>query len=341
MFKTSSFNRIKKILFLCLFGLVAIHIQAQYTPDILGDNYISRHIRMPDDYEGEVVCTVIKKPVLPDVKQAILYIHGYNDYFFQQELGDSINAHNYNFYALDLRKYGRSILPNQDPFYCKDISEYFADIDTTLSIIRSEGNERIILMAHSTGGLITPLFLNCYTKEAKVDALILNSPFLDMNMGWFVENIGIPVVSFLGNFFPEWVVMKNGLPSYAESLLKEYKGEWDFNTEWKIVNGHPQKAGWLRAIHQAHNKVQKGLNLPCPILILSSDKSFPETEQWFDNYLNTDIVLDVKDIQKYGMRLGKQVTYKCIPNGIHDLILSPHPARDEAYYTIFDWLKGL
>ena len=31
---------------------------------------------MPDDYEGKVVCTLVKKPQLPETKQAILYIHG-------------------------------------------------------------------------------------------------------------------------------------------------------------------------------------------------------------------------------------------------------------------------
>ena len=88
-------------------------------------------------------------------RDAILYVHGYNDYFFQRELGDSVNARGYNFYALDLRKYGRSLRPHQDAFFCKDLGEYFADIDTALATIRSEGNERIWLMGHSTGGLIT------------------------------------------------------------------------------------------------------------------------------------------------------------------------------------------
>lgn len=110
--------------------LFAICINAQYVPDVLGEGYQHRTFDMPDDYEGKVVCTLVRKPLLPDTKQAVLYIHGYNDYFFQKQLGDSVNAHGYNFYAMDLRKYGRSILPNQNPFYCKSLTEYFADIDT-------------------------------------------------------------------------------------------------------------------------------------------------------------------------------------------------------------------
>lgn len=173
-------RKINLIIFLCF---ILCEVYAQYVPDVLGDGYLRRTFQMPDDYEGKVVCTLVKKPQLDSVKQAVLYIHGYNDYFFQKQLGDSVNAHGYNFYAMDLRKYGRSILPNQNPFFCKSLKEYFADIDTALATIRSEGNERILLMAHSTGGLITPYYLNSKKGELPVEGLILNSPFLDWNFG--------------------------------------------------------------------------------------------------------------------------------------------------------------
>ena len=86
----------RKLYFTILSQLFISTIYAQYVPDILGDNYLRRTIQMPDDYEGKVVCTLVKKPQLPETKQAILYIHGYNDYFFQKQLGDSVNAHGYN-----------------------------------------------------------------------------------------------------------------------------------------------------------------------------------------------------------------------------------------------------
>jgi len=90
-------RKINLIIFLCF---ILCEVYAQYVPDVLGDGYLRRTFQMPDDYEGKVVCTLVKKPQLDSVKQAVLYIHGYNDYFFQKQLGDSINAHGYNFYAL-------------------------------------------------------------------------------------------------------------------------------------------------------------------------------------------------------------------------------------------------
>jgi len=329
---------LKKVFFvICLILLGIEHISAQYKPDMLGEDYLFQTIQMPVDYEGEVVCTLIKKPNLTESKQAILYIHGYNDYFFQKELGDSIYAHGYNFYAIDLRKYGRSILPHQDPFFCKSLTEYFADIDTALSIMKHEGNERIFIMAHSTGGLISSLYLS--NKNVSVDGLILNSPFLDMNMSWFLENIGIPIVSSLGKFFPNWVIQKAGLSTYAHSLLDSYYGEWEFDTNLKKEYGHPKKAGWIRAIHQGHTIIHKGLHLSYPILLLSSDKSNIEKKEWNDSYRISDIVLDINDIRKYGMKLGEEISYYTIPDGKHDLILSIKPARDYAYQVIFDWLQ--
>lgn len=321
-----------------LFWLLAAH--AQYTPDLLGDGYVSRSIRMPDDYEGKVVCTLVKKEAPQPAHRAVLYVHGYNDYFFQSQLGDSLAAHGYNFYAVDLRKYGRSLLAHQEPFFCKDIKEYYADLDTSLAVITAEGNTDILLMGHSTGGLIASLYLNDRPGRFPVSRLALNSPFLDMNMSWFMEKIAIPVVSFIGKFFPRLKVQGYSLPMYAYSLLAEYKGEWEFNTGWKKITSHPKRAGWLRAIYKGQQKVRNGLHIHVPVLVLSSARSAQEKEEWSDEYLRSDIVLDVHDIQKYGARLGTNVTRDTIPNGLHDLILSPEPARSQVYRILFNWLSS-
>lgn len=328
----------KRTLLLTLFLTLSNSLLfAGYIPDIL-DGYEQKTIKMAPDYEGDVFCTLVRKPLMDSVDHAVLYIHGYNDYFFQSELGDSIQRYGYNFYALDLRKYGRSIRNNHRPCFCKNLNEYFADIDSALAIIKSEGNHHIVLMAHSTGGLITPLYLNERKKTEGVESLILNSPFFDMNMSWFMEKIAIPVISFLGKFFPDWVVEKEGFTSYAESLLATEKGEWSFDTDWKRPKGYPKTAGWLRAIHQGHKKIKKGLSLDCLVLVLSSDKSFLETKEWHDEYKTADIVLDVNDIQRLAPKLGAYVTRDTIPNGKHDLILSVAPYRQIVYDKYKSWL---
>ncbi|MGL4805090.1 MAG: alpha/beta hydrolase, partial [Bacteroidales bacterium] len=122
-------------LFLCCFSSLA-----QYTSDELGGKFVKRTIEMQDDYEGEVVCTLIKMPSDSLSHKAVLYIHGFNDYFFQKDMAAEFDSAGFNFYALDLRKYGRSYLPNQVKFNVRDLSEYFPDIDSALTIIQKEGN---------------------------------------------------------------------------------------------------------------------------------------------------------------------------------------------------------
>ena len=92
--------------------------------DILGAPYQRRTIALPPDEEGEVVATLVSLKAPTPTRRAVLYIHGYVDYFFQTHLAEYFTGHGYDFYALDLRKYGRSLLAHQTPNYCRDLSEY-------------------------------------------------------------------------------------------------------------------------------------------------------------------------------------------------------------------------
>lgn len=329
--------------FLCLFfiGIPLQGMKAQYLPDPLGNGYMFRTMDMGTDYDGKVVATLIRKFRQPDAECAVLYIHGYNDYFFQKQLGDSIQNHGIRFYAVDLRKYGRSLRDWQDAFYCKNLKEYFADLDSALVAIRGEGNSRVALMGHSTGGLVASYYLSRRETTYPVDGLILNSPFLDWNFGGFMEHVAIPTVSFLGRFFPRWKVQGEGGDMYAQSLLTDAHGEWVYDTRWKKRGGHPKRAGWIHAIETAQNYLHRKGAVKCPVLVLSSDMSLDETDEWKAEYGNADLVLDVNDIQRYGVRLGSQVVCDTISGGMHDLILSPAPVRDEVYARMFQWLRSI
>ena len=219
----------KKILLL-LFSILSFGTNsfAQYHKDILGENFVQQTIQMPDDYEGKVIITIVRKEAALPTTKAILYVHGFNDYFFQKSLAEHFNDAGFNFYAVDLRKYGRSML-----FQVHNLNEYFADIDTTLQIIKQEGNHEILLMGHSTGGLITSLFCHKYRKALPVQGLILNSPFLDMNQSWFKEKILIPTVSFFALFSKKTKIKQGISTAYGESLLKSHHGEWEYDTTKK------------------------------------------------------------------------------------------------------------
>lgn len=319
--------------------------KAQYVPDILGNGYEQQALSYCTDGGDTVCCTLIRKQAPLKPQDALLYLHGYNDYFFQSELGDSAVARGLNFYALDLHGYGRSIPAAQEPFYCRDLAEYFPDLDSALARIRLEGNKRLVIMGHSTGGLIAAYYLyrGCMSGDSSdIAGLVLNSPFLDWNLTAFQERVLMPVVSAVGRWFPRWKVQGEGHSFYSDALRADAKGEWFFNTGWKKPDGYVKRAGWLRAIHRAQRELQRGtVELPCPVLVLSSDSSAWEKGIWQEDFRWKDIVLDVQDIQRYGNRLGSKAEYRAIPGGMHDLALSASDARDEYYRVCFQWIHGL
>ncbi len=65
--------------------------------------------------------------------------------------------HGYDFYALDMRKCGRSIIsPEQDRYkhYCNDLHEFDEEITLAIEHIIKEAktaNRKILLLGHSTG----------------------------------------------------------------------------------------------------------------------------------------------------------------------------------------------
>ncbi len=310
-----------------------------YQPDILGPEFEQCALPQPDDYEGAVQCTLVRlRPTGPATK-AVLYVHGFNDYFFQRDMALRYQQHGYQFYALDLRKYGRSWLPHQHPNNVRDLREYYADLDAALAVLRAEGHPRVVLCAHSTGGLIAALYAQDGARRAALAALVLNSPFLAMNQPWAHKRLGVPLVAGLGRFAPNLHIARTLPGWYGQSLHRQYRGEWDYHLPWKPLTVFPITAGWLRAIHAGHRRVWRGLALALPVLVLHSDRTV-RSPGWSDDYFRADGVLDIDDIRTLAPRLGTHVTVRAVAGGMHDLMLSRQPVRDRVYEEVFNWLAA-
>ena len=119
--------------------------------DVLGAPYSAEKIQLTPDDEGEVIATLVFRPA-PEPIGAVLQIHGYSDYFYQTVAADFWVAQGYDFYAIDLRKYGRSLLPGQTPAYVEQLDTYYEELDAALEII-AKRHDHIVVSAHSTGGL--------------------------------------------------------------------------------------------------------------------------------------------------------------------------------------------
>ncbi len=292
------------------------------------------HIAVPDTIKGGVYPK-------PAPKATVLYIHGFNDYFMQPEMGAKMDSAGYELYAIDLHKYGRAYRQGERIGELMDIAEYYAELDSAIDIITGKGTNgtEVVLMGHSTGGLIALMYAAHREKGQGLSAIVLNSPFLEMNYGFFARKLALPVLSLVGKYFPSVEIPRGKNTNYGESLHKDYRGEWDYSLDLKSLGSIPVNMGWIRAIHEAHKFIQNAPGIQTPILVMHSNCSVDEDE-WDERYTHCDGVLNVEHIKEFGATLGPDVTDVEIQDGIHDLALSKKAARENYYKAVFQFLDN-
>jgi len=289
-----------------------------WRPDALLPGFEALELEFPPDYDGPVCSTLVRLPGGEAPRGAVLYVHGFVDYFFQRHMAERFALEGYAFHALDLRKHGRSLRPHQHANFCKDLAEYHADITRAIDEIGAP----VLLAGHSTGGLIVSLYAHAGERRGEVRALWLNSPFFD----WKMPDLKRPQLHFaaaLGRLFP-FIKHPQGLrPEYTQGLL----ADWEFDTRLKPVEGFPLYFGWIGAINDAHAKVHRGLEIGCPVLSMHSDEA--------------DLVLDWRHIARWSRSLGPQVAVLAFPGGAHDLVLSRREIREEVFRQLFAWAERI
>ena len=311
------------------------------TDPVLGPPYTAEILDLGEDYEGPVVATLVRRPAPGRARGAVLHVHGFCDYFFQTETADFYTERGYDFYAVDLRKYGRSLLPHQTPNFCLDLAEYLPDLDAALARIRHrDGHTDLVVNAHSTGALITSLWAARETATGRppARALVLNSPWLDLQGSFFLRTAGTEAINRLGQRRPYAVVPRTVSGVYGESLHTQYRGEWDYELAWKPRESFPVRAGWLRAVRLGHRAVHRGIDVGAPVLTLCSTSSLV-VETWTDAAAAADTVLDVKQIAKWSHQLGPHVTVVRVADALHDVLCSRKEIRERAFETIARWLE--
>ncbi|MGV3709248.1 MAG: alpha/beta hydrolase [Gemmatimonas sp.] len=291
---------------------------------------------LPAEDDGELIATVLRKTCATDSRRALLYVHGYVDYFFHDHVATAVNNAGFDFYAIELRRYGRSLRPGNRPNYCTSLDQYFDEISQAIAIACEDGHDQVVLYGHSTGGLIASLYAHRGEHRDKLSAVVLNSPFFEFAIA-ALERAKLSVALLIGRVAP-WLNDPKGLPpQYGQSIHQSERGEWDYELRWKPIRGFPTYFGWARAIRQGHRDVQRGLSIQVPVLVLHSDAS-GAVREWSDECFHRDIVLDVADMRAYSAGLGNNVTRTEIPGAIHDVMLSRAPVRVQALNRMVEWI---
>ena len=307
--------------------------------DVLGEPYLAETIPLPPDDEGEVVATLVRRTAAGPTTKAVLHLHGFADYFFQTGYADWWAERGYDFYALDLRKYGRSLLPHQTPNYITDLRDYYPEIDAAWQrVTERDGHTDVVISAHSTGGLVVGLWADD-RRPAQLVGAVMNSPWLDLQGSALLRVVGTPILKQVGSRQPRREIRRHVTGLYTRSLHRDHEGEWDFNLLWKPIESFTVYAGWLRAVREGHARQHRGLELNCPVLVLSSGRS-ALPEEMGEEVHGTDIVLDVAQIRRWATAYGRHVTYLAVEGARHDVVLSREEPRRAAYDAISTWMTA-
>ena len=296
-------------------------------PDVLGDGWTARTLELRPDGQtpGPLATLVHRTPDTPAPRRAVLYVHGFVDYFFQTEFADALAAAGYDVFALDLRDFGRSIQAGRTPNFTTDLATYAEEIDASIALLRAD-HDQVVLLGHSMGGLVASLWADARAGTGRIDALVLNSPWLDLRGNWFERTVLTRIVDIVGRWAPRLTVGKIS-PHYGTALHQDTGGEWDYDLAWKPHEGFHARAGLIRTVRRGHARVAAGLGIDVPVLVLASDASGPDAS-WHPGLVTTDSVLEVAHMKERAPLLGEDVTFVEVAGGAHDLALSPAPARD-------------
>ncbi len=308
-----------------------------FVTDILGAPYTAETLSLRPDDEGEVVATLVHRPAERSTGRAVLHVHGFCDYFFQTVAADFWVRNGYDFYALDLRKYGRSLRTHQTPNYVADLRTYYEELDLAYHRITQE-HDHVVFSAHSTGGLTVPLWLHDRGHQAA--GVFLNSPWIDMHGDTFTRLLALPVIHRLGRFQPMRLIPRDVTGVYSRGLHRDFSGEWDFDLAWKPEASFPVYAGWIRAVRLAQARIERGLDVNGPVLLVSSDRSSHPLLDEDPDVRCTDVVLDVERMRRRAPQLSRHVTIAQVPGALHDVTLSPEPARTKVFDEVQRFLTA-
>lgn len=187
------------------------------------------------------------------------------------------------------------------------------------------GRRKLLLVGHSTGGLVLSLWVS--RRPGRADGLVLNSPWLEFQTRNIARRMLEPGVRMHAALAPQTRMVNLDLGLYTRSISSRFDGEWDYDPTLRSDSGWSPTPAWLAAILQGHEAVSRGLGITVPVLVLlSSASSLPVL--WSEASTHTDTVLDVVGVARRAADLGSHVTIVRIEGALHDVTLSAAPVRE-------------
>jgi alpha-beta hydrolase superfamily lysophospholipase len=195
-------------------------------------------------------------------------------------------------------------------------------------------HEKVVLYAHSTGGLVSSLWADRH--PGVLAGLVLNSPWIDLQGSALIRALMPRIVRSVATRAATFILPLPDNGFYARTLDALRDGTWSFDLELKRNPSQPARSAWLTAVMAGHDKVSAGLEIDCPILMVTSTRS-DFRRRWSDELLGVDSVLDVSRLAAKAHRLGRHVTLVRLEGAIHDIVLSTRAVRDRFADELRRW----
>jgi len=299
----------------------------------------------PDpDGEGELFTTLVRRADDRPARHAVLAVHGFTDYFFNTELAEHFAGRGIRFYGIDLHKCGRSWREGQTPHFTTDLSRYDRELEWACAVIARENPRGSVLVyGHSTGGLVVSLWLDRRRRRgapaaAGLSGLVLNSPFLDLRGPAILRTRATAAaIGAVSRARKTRVLRPAGSGGYGLTLHRDYHGEFEYDLRFKPIGGFPITYGWIHAVRRGQARLQRGLDVGVPNLVLRSDHTVPETASP-EVMQRGDAVLDVAHIARWAGCIGNRQTVVPVTDAKHDVFLSLPGPRERAYAELDHWL---
>jgi len=307
-------------------------------PDPLLIGYETRTYHMPqrphlpEEPPGSLVATLVRQHE-PRQRRAVLLVHGWNEYFFQRHTAEFFDALGYDFYAIDLHRYGRSLQDGELFGYMEAIDDYYEELDACVALIKQE-HSNVVLYGHSAGGLTASLY--AHDRPDTFVGVILNSPWIDLQGSALFRALTPPLSRGLAVASPTMVLPPSENDLYGRSLHQLYEGEWEYDLGLKRIDSRPIRTAWFKAIVNGHDRVGAGLHIDCPVLLATSAKS-SNPKEWNDDVMSTDLALDADRLAARAHLLGWHVTSVRLQGALHDVALSRREVRDRFFDEIRRW----
>ena len=208
----------------------------------------------------------------------------------------------------------------------------------------------LVLGGHSTGGLVATLWADRHPGALR--ALVLNSPWLELVSMQVITKLSAAALAGLARRAPRtripvkdpgiytrtlsgWLDSDGPRPAQTEG--DPFYDGWDLDPRWRRAPADIY-AGWIAAVTEGHAAVAKGLDISCPVFVLTGSRRSRVLSSSVDPRA-ADIVLDVEGMRRRAMDLGDRVSVISVEGAIHDVLASARPARERAFRELSRWLR--